>query len=629
MSESMINAMYLGHSGFLIDHPDVTMIFDWSQGRLPEIRTDKPLCVFISHVHSDHFNPEILNVVAAHPKAEIYLGYDHSIPEIDEMLEKHKISFLDGEQKIISNICKQGMIISTYRSTDLGVALLVEIGRRKFFHAGDLYLMQTFDRNLFSIMPREHIKQIFGTYLDSYDEYLNLSVKEFNEFTEPLKGMTIDYGMIPLDPRVSGVGYETVRRYMELAEIKSWSPMHLWGKYGFVDAFLSEHPEYSENVIAVTGNKNVKRQISVGDWYPLFDAGDPVMAAIDESRNPDTENEKEKSTWGPPRAIYEWNKPADHVTFNSMRNNPKIGDERNFVRIRKYAQGEKFSDSVDLEVGKEYEVGIWFDNNSDPIYNSKDKGGAAVAENVRLRIEQPNVLRGGKCAAIKGIVSSTTAEPEEVWDIAYAHSPSTVLMRYVVNSAVIHSQGSANGKILVSEALFGEKGAFLAYWDDLWGTLPAGSEYSGYVTYRFVVDQAGFRISSGVAFAETGEYVKKIIARPGDTLELFLDYRNTGTINQLSIIAYDSFPKGIEYIEGSSILELNGVSNCVSDRIIGKGINLGDYRPGDYIRIKYKVKVLDDLETFPKGDTCVYNDAKIATANGTGYVKVAIIVHRE
>ena len=92
MSESMINAMYLGHSGFLIDHPDVTMIFDWSQGRLPEIRTDKPLCVFISHVHSDHFNPEILNVVAAHPKAEIYLGYDHSIPEIDEMLEKHKIN---------------------------------------------------------------------------------------------------------------------------------------------------------------------------------------------------------------------------------------------------------------------------------------------------------------------------------------------------------------------------------------------------------------------------------------------------------------------------------------------------------------------------------------------------------
>ena len=39
--------------------------------------------------------------------------------------------------------------------------------------------------------------------------------------------------------------------------------------------------------------------------------------------------------WGPTRPTYTIEHPADHVTFNSITNNPNIGgDERDFVGIR-------------------------------------------------------------------------------------------------------------------------------------------------------------------------------------------------------------------------------------------------------------------------------------------------------
>ena len=69
--------------------------------------------------------------------------------------------------------------------------------------------------------------------------------------------------------------------------------------------------------------------------------------------------------------------------------------------------------------------------------------------------------------------------------------------------------------------------------------------------------------------------------------------------------------------------------NFISDNLFNGGANLGDFKPGDSMTLTYKVEVADDKEIFPCGDTKVFNNASIATENGTGYDKVAITVHRE
>lgn len=336
--------------------------------------------------------------------------------------------------------------------------------------------------------------------------------------------------------------------------------------------------------------------------------------------------------WGPKdRPTFTWAEPAEYVTFNSITDNPKIGDERNFVRIRKAGTNDTFVDKVNLEVGQEYEVEIWFHNNAKSKLNKKENGGIGIAENVRVRVEQPEKVNAGTSAVIKGFITSSNSDPAEVWDTAYAYSESTVLTRYVANSATIHSLGNINGSILSSEAMFGEKGAFIGYWNDLWGTLPGCNEYSGYITYRFVVDQAGFKISKTVSKENEGNWAEDMIVKPGDVLDFKINYENTGTINQQQIKVYDHMPNGLSYVSGTSFFRsnTNTEGNFISDNLFNGGANVGDYRPGDNMTLTYKVEVADDKNIFPCGDTTVYNNASIATQNGTGYDKVRITVRRE
>lgn len=46
---------FLAHDGFLIELDSVCLLFDWWKGALPPL-PDKPLLVFVSHRHADHFS---------------------------------------------------------------------------------------------------------------------------------------------------------------------------------------------------------------------------------------------------------------------------------------------------------------------------------------------------------------------------------------------------------------------------------------------------------------------------------------------------------------------------------------------------------------------------------------------
>ena len=67
---------YIRHSAFLAEWEDIVCLFDYAEGELPEIARDKRLCVFASHHHSDHFNPEIFTRFADHPRHTFILSDD-------------------------------------------------------------------------------------------------------------------------------------------------------------------------------------------------------------------------------------------------------------------------------------------------------------------------------------------------------------------------------------------------------------------------------------------------------------------------------------------------------------------------------------------------------------------------
>ena len=69
--------------------------------------------------------------------------------------------------------------------------------------------------------------------------------------------------------------------------------------------------------------------------------------------------------WGPNRDTFTIEKPATRVVLNSITNNPDIGDERNFVRIRKLANtNDKWSDDLKITESGEYVVRMYVHNNA-------------------------------------------------------------------------------------------------------------------------------------------------------------------------------------------------------------------------------------------------------------------------
>lgn len=190
--------------------------------------------------------------------------------------------------------------------------------------------------------------------------------------------------------------------------------------------------------------------------------------------------------WGPERTTYTLEEPANHAVFNSITDNPALGDERDFVRIVEKGINGVYSSDIEVEPGKEYEVYIYYDNDASPTFNDEEHEYVGVAQNVRLSSSFPDELKEGERGKIFGRISATNTEPLEVWDEAYITATEDVTLHYVEGSAKIHNQGDVHGSVL-STNMFSDNGTFLGV-NELNGVIPCNDDYaSGNVVYTIQV----------------------------------------------------------------------------------------------------------------------------------------------
>ena len=335
------------------------------------------------------------------------------------------------------------------------------------------------------------------------------------------------------------------------------------------------------------------------------------------------------TSWGPQdRATYTWDKPADHVTFNSITDNPFLGDERNFVRVREAGSEESAVDEVTLEPGKEYQISIYYHNDASASLNSS---GAGISRNTFLRTEFPSYLNAGEIGVATAFISASNSEPQTVWDTTYLKAASSVYLSFVPNSAVIHNNGTTDGTVLSGDALLGDKGVTLGHYDNMWGMIPGCNEYGGYVTYKIRVDAPSFSVDKQVALSDLPDNFKdEIIALPGDTLNFRIYYHNTGTTEQTGVTAHDFLPSGLNYIAGSTWASSTRHPEPTQspEVLFTEGLGLGAMIAGEEAWVTYSAKIADDMSLFPCGDTEIYNGAYVASNSGQNGDKVKIIVRR-
>lgn len=235
-----MNITYIGHSGFLLETDSAYFLFDYYQGEIPSVNKDKPLVVFVSHGHADHYNPAIFELVYQHPSVQFILPKGTQIKkyvlEYEERgtnLSEHLMLVKKNETYEITLSNETNLRITTLKSTDLGVAHLLEYEGNTFYHAGDLNLW------------------LWDGESEEYNQ--NMTRKYFTQL-EKLRGKEIDIAFVPLDSRQGKHTFAGMESFLEYTETKHVFPMHMWEEYHIIADFLEKHPEYQANMM------NIERQ---------------------------------------------------------------------------------------------------------------------------------------------------------------------------------------------------------------------------------------------------------------------------------------------------------------------------------------------------------------------------------
>ena len=121
--------------------------------------------------------------------------------------------------------------LTTFRSTDLGVAFLVEDGGELIYHAGDLN------------------DWVWDEETDAYNEEMTASYRKQIDFlSRELGQREIDAAFAVLDPRQEKDYDRGLCYFLENIPAKQVYPMHNWDKPAIIETFLKDHPEYKDKI---------------------------------------------------------------------------------------------------------------------------------------------------------------------------------------------------------------------------------------------------------------------------------------------------------------------------------------------------------------------------------------------
>ena len=215
---------YIYHSCFLVETKSFYYLFDYEKGNLPEMDVCKPIYVLSSHGHHDHYNPNVFSMLKKYGMQQIYavLSDDIKLPADVKTLQVSpgKEYLFEGQQKL-----------TTFCSTDLGVAFLIEEGEHLIYHAGDLN------------------DWVWEGESDSYNEQMTVNYrKEMQLLAETLGNREIDLAFVVLDPRQEKDYDRGLSYFLKHIPVKEVYPMHYWEKPEIIDAFLNAYPEYQQKI---------------------------------------------------------------------------------------------------------------------------------------------------------------------------------------------------------------------------------------------------------------------------------------------------------------------------------------------------------------------------------------------
>lgn len=215
---------YIYHSGFLVETEKCYYLFDYYRGTIPELDTEKPILVFCSHAHADHYNKKVFTLLEEMGMRHVTAVLAKDISKqnypsgnVECVRVRHDEHYeLPGETRLY-----------TLLSTDAGVAFAVECPEGTVYHAGDL------NDWVWKGEPGGENRQMTGSYRHEIQK---------------LKEIPLDVAFLPLDPRQEELYAEGILYFLRTVSVKEIFPMHYWDKPEIIDKFLAEYPMYRDKI---------------------------------------------------------------------------------------------------------------------------------------------------------------------------------------------------------------------------------------------------------------------------------------------------------------------------------------------------------------------------------------------
>lgn len=217
-----MNIYYIYHSCFVIEDSEYILIFDYyktprKKEALINIedfvtKMDKKIIVFSSHVHADHFNPEILKWQEKNPQISYVLSSDIKLKTIPKRC--HMVS--EGDEIKIEELD-----IKMYGSTDSGVSFWIKMRNKIVFHAGDLNWWYWADDTK---EEEEFMKNSFQKIIQE--------IKKNNE--------KINVAFFPVDPRLGNNAFLGGKYFVEELQPENIIPMHFGKSYNVIKEFCND-----------------------------------------------------------------------------------------------------------------------------------------------------------------------------------------------------------------------------------------------------------------------------------------------------------------------------------------------------------------------------------------------------
>lgn len=257
---------YIHHSSFLAELEQVVFLFDYFEGEIPEFDRKKPLVVFASHRHGDHFSPVIFELAQQYEKVFYVLSDDIWRKRVPENCLGRTVFLGPGEETelrlpgaaeppvlsgsaeppVLSGLTEspvlsgsaqmpescQSVAVETLRSTDEGVAFLVRAEGKTIYHAGDL----------------NH-----WVWEGESEEWNSRMREDYRREISRLAGRHIDVAFMLLDPRQEKDFWLGMDDFMRTIGADVVFPMHFWGDFEAAERFKAMDcaQEYKDKILEI------------------------------------------------------------------------------------------------------------------------------------------------------------------------------------------------------------------------------------------------------------------------------------------------------------------------------------------------------------------------------------------